>query len=193
MNQMDQFRAILVDDNPWILSLWQAEARNRQAHIAVFDSASQFHKAADSFDRSIPLFIDYSIDANGIMALNISQFARQAGFKSIFYATGHQPSDIKTDLVDGVVGKTPPIWLWNQEAKLLSSDERTFLAANMNADQRSIFRRRMNEIYDAEFNSEIALPAKVAQIWTDAVYRSLSDEDLRLQIESAWRLANESV
>jgi len=193
MSQLSQFRAILVDDNPWILSLWQAEAQRRQSQIAVFESAQEFQKAAPSLERKTPVFIDYSIDANGVMTVNISQFARQLGFQSIYYATGHQPSDIKTDNVDGVVGKTPPTWLWNEGNKLLTAEERALLFSHMTDSQKSVFRARMNEIYDAEFNGSAMLPKRVAQIWTDAVYRSVSEDDLRLQIEAAWRTVNEPV
>jgi hypothetical protein len=85
---------ILIDDDPTIRGLWVMKANFKSKKLIVFDSIASANKKVFDYDRSTPIYIDSNFE-NEQNGEDYAKLLYEKGFKTIYLATGHDPSQFK--------------------------------------------------------------------------------------------------
>ena len=115
MERMSTPEAILIDDDIWIRDAWQLKGDTMGVQIDVFESGAAFLRVAAPYDRDIPIFIDIYLGA-GADGLVVGDSLAQLGFRRIYVATAVSPLLERRPWMAGVIGKSPPDWLFSRNA-----------------------------------------------------------------------------
>lgn len=101
------FHGILIDDDNIPLMTWNMIAKEQNKKFVGFTTHDAFFIESHSFDFETPLFIDSNL-GNGIKGEVVAKKAFEAGFKTIYLATGNEASQFEPmPWIKGVVGKDP--------------------------------------------------------------------------------------
>ncbi len=200
--------AVLIDDNPWIRELWESHGQKIGRIFRTCASFVEFINVYRHIDRKIPIFVDLRLgDKSEVNGKGVIRNLSSLGFESLFLATAYRVNESPAEIgVRAVVGKEPPDWLKSAERSLQIAEAGldTRLPASLTATEKKLLRQQMDELEIERFNSRISKlydamymsesvdftstpPAIVLQAWEDAIYRGLNDEELKNQIDLAWR------
>lgn len=101
------FHGILIDDDDITLMTWNMIAKEQNKKFVGFKTPGAFFIESKNFDFETPLFIDSNL-GNGINGQDVAKRAFEAGFKTIYLATGYEASQFEPmTWVRGIVGKDP--------------------------------------------------------------------------------------
>ena len=107
---LDDWDAILVDDDPLVRETWEVAADLAHKRLKVFPSAEDFFREAASLGRGTPVYIDATL-GNNSRGEDESRRIHAMGFSEIYLATGQKAEEFSAYVhLRGVVGKNPP-WI----------------------------------------------------------------------------------
>jgi hypothetical protein len=190
--------AVLIDDDPWVSSDWQDQAKRHSKVILAVTSFEELSPLLASLDCNVPIFVDVEL-GGGQSGLEVARRLASFGMTRIFLATAHTSINVDSlSFLKGIVGKDPPGWLFSagQSSKKLSKSERLILLSAMSAEQKALFDHRLCDYENALYGLEGSLwldgigthyPEDVLDAWERGIYESCSDDELKKRIQEAWR------
>lgn len=104
------YDCVLIDDDDLVRFTWRVAAERQGKRLLALGRCEDFWRQATPFDRSIAIYIDYSLSDRPGGTPWIEQF-RNAGFKNLYVETGYDETEIEPSirsLLKGIVGKSPP-------------------------------------------------------------------------------------
>lgn len=116
-SQSEGYDCVLIDDDALIRTTWSLAAKNAGLRLLALAQTSAIWTHAPQLDRSVPIYVDYSLsrqpNGNGVIKQLVA-----AGFTRVYMETGFDAADVdaKTrSMITGISGKTPP---WTKLAVL---------------------------------------------------------------------------
>ena len=104
------FDAILIDDDVLIRLIWTQKAKSLGKRFRAFATATEFTQSLDSFERSIPIYVDSNL-GDEIKGEDVLKDLRYHGFSTLLLATGFDSAFFpEMPWVTAIVGKEPP-WM----------------------------------------------------------------------------------
>lgn len=99
---------IFIDDDDILCRAWRLKADLSNKAILCFNNAAEFEKIMDFISPQTPIYIDSNLGDHEL-GEKVSKKFHDAGFKSIFLATGRYSLDIiKPQWIQAIVNKSPP-------------------------------------------------------------------------------------
>jgi hypothetical protein len=198
---MTSTEIVLIDDDESVRSYWEHRCHALSKSILTFGKRSDLMRHIASINYSANLFIDKNFRGKAT-GLDLSKFLFRSGFKNLYLCTA-EPAEEQIDIkwVKGVVGKSPPHWLFKGSlAEPLSFAEREKLISEMNPTQLKVYKARMEDFLNTLHGMNTGLfagpdlsgfnmPDCVLNAWERAITVSADDDELRFAVETAWRLA----
>lgn len=198
---MTSTEIVLIDDDESVRSFWEHRCHALCKSILTFGKRSDLMRHIASINYSATLFIDKNFRGKAT-GLDLSKFLFRSGFKNLYLCTA-EPAEEQIDIkwVKGVVGKSPPDWLFAENlAKALSVTEREQLISTMTPAQLKVYKTRMGDFLNTLHGMDTGLfagpdlsgfnmPTVVLNTWERAITMSVDDHELRVAVENAWRLA----
>ncbi len=106
--ERERLDAVLIDDDPLTIMVWENEAADRGKRLRTFSTAEEFFKAAGGLDRATPVYVDANL-GEGVDGAAESRRIHEMGFGEIYLATGHEPEKFAgLAHLRGVIGKASP-------------------------------------------------------------------------------------
>lgn len=106
--EVEDFSAILIDDDELVHMTWQTIASEKQKRILTFNGPDTFFDEAERFDRSTPVYVDYHL-GGGKSGIDVCLQLRKTGFKNIYITTGSDVEFPELPWLRGITGKEPPL------------------------------------------------------------------------------------
>jgi hypothetical protein len=198
---MTSTEIVLIDDDETVRSYWEHRCHALSKSILTFGKRSDLMRNILNINDSATLFIDKNFSGKAT-GLDLSKFLFRSGFKNLYLCTA-EPAAIQgvVKWVKGIVGKAPPDWLFEETlAKPLSFAEREQLISTMTPLQLKLYKTRMRDFLNTLHGMDTGLfagpdlngfnmPTVVLNTWERAITLSVDDNELRLAVENAWRLA----
>lgn len=192
---------VLIDDDESVRSYWEHRCLALSKSILTFGTRSDLMRHIASIHHSATLFIDKNFKGKAT-GLDLSKFLFRSGFKNLYLCTA-EPAAAQGAIkwVKGIVGKAPPEWLFEDTlAKPLSVAERDKLIWAMTPSQLKTYKTRMEDFLNTLHGMDIGLfagpdlngfnmPTVVLNAWERAITMSADENELKVAIENAWRLA----
>jgi CheY-like chemotaxis protein len=105
------YDAVFVDNEDLFRRVWQTAASEHGKTVLLFASIADFYAAQATIDRATPIFLDSDLGDGVAGEHEAKGLYQDLGFRNIYLATAHAPSDFHpVPWLAGIVGKTPP-WL----------------------------------------------------------------------------------
>jgi hypothetical protein len=99
--------AVLIDDDSIPQTCWSMVAKEENKKFIGFTTPDEFFVESYKIDFSTPLFVDSNL-GNGVKGEDVAKKAFEAGFKTIYLATGYEASQFQPmPWIKGIVGKDP--------------------------------------------------------------------------------------
>lgn len=192
---------VLIDDDESVRDYWERRCQTLSKSILTFGKRSDLMRSIAKIQQSANLFIDKNFRGKAT-GINLSKFLFRSGFKNLYLCTAEPAADQgSVKWVKGIVGKVPPDWLFKEIlAKPLSFAEREQLISAMSPTQLKVYKARMEDFLNTLHGMDTGLfagpdlngfnmPACVLNAWERAITLSADENELRVTIENAWRLA----
>lgn len=101
--------AVVIDDDPLQRQVWEFFAKTKGKKIFFFENSSDFLAQTETFDKSVSIYLDSNLGDN-LKGEDVAYKLYCQGFRELFLATGHPPSDFAhLTYLKGVVGKDPQL------------------------------------------------------------------------------------
>lgn len=101
-------KLILIDDDKYIHNAWATSAKEKDIILFSFRSVKEFLEQSESFQTSIPVFIDSSL-GEPESGEELSRKIHDIGFNEIYLATGFSNPDISNyPWIKSAIDKSPP-------------------------------------------------------------------------------------
>jgi hypothetical protein len=106
----EPYDCVLIDDDEMIRAAWRIAAKRAGQRLLVLESGPAFFSHTSQLNRSIPIYVDYSMlhQPNGDKLI---EHLYASGFTNLYIETGYEDLDVDPEtrsLLRGVIGKTPP-------------------------------------------------------------------------------------
>ncbi len=110
---------VLIDDDLLVHLIWKSAADKRGRTLLAFAGADEFEAQMARIARDTPIYIDSDL-GDGVRGEEVSRRYFEAGFRTIYLATGSQTSDFELGSIPWIVqivGKSPPQELRDAQAQ----------------------------------------------------------------------------
>lgn len=105
---LEKFDAVLIDNDDLVHMTWRSVANQYGKKLALFTEPKSFFLAIEGIDRSVPIYVDLSLN-DGVNGLDLIPKIQELGFRKIYLSTGYEPDKFAgTPGVTAVVGKNAP-------------------------------------------------------------------------------------
>jgi len=109
---MSNFAAVLIDDDPLVHAGWTFRAERTRKEVLTLSTFAEFLEARERIPANVPIFIDANLgddDRGEVRAQEI----RAMGYEKVYLVTGYpEESFPPMPWLAGILGKTPPNWLF---------------------------------------------------------------------------------
>lgn len=189
---------IILDDDELVCDFWEQTCRRSRRSIRTFRCQKEFFRHTPHIRKSSALFIDKNLDGRA-SGIHITKRLSIEGFKNLYLSTAESlKNQPKLSWIKGVVGKTPPDWLFYDTITApLSLQERQNLLDRMSEAQKQQYRRRMEHFLSVVHGQDSGafagpdlngfnLPSCVMNAWERAITLSLTDHQIKDATDHAW-------
>ena len=110
---IDDLDAVLIDNEILVHEAWRFRAELAGKNILCFKNSKEFFSALPAISTATPVYVDLKLD--GENGLEVTGRVREAGFSTVYLATGMSISELNLQsapYLAGVLGKDPP---WAKE------------------------------------------------------------------------------
>lgn len=102
------YDAILLDDDPLILAMWQNAATENNKRLLIFDNIDKLKANLNHIDYETPIYIDSNLSTE-IRGEELLKILHELGYHNLYLATGYDPSTFGVLAgVKAIIGKNPP-------------------------------------------------------------------------------------
>lgn len=189
---------IILDDDELVCDFWEQTFRRSRRSIRTFRCQKEFFRHAPHIRKSSTLFIDKNLEGKAF-GVEITKKLFLEGFKNLYLSTAEPlKSQPKLSWIKGVVGKTPPDWLFYDIITApLSRQERQNLLDTMSEAEKHQYRQRMEHFLSVVHGQDSGafagpdlngfnLPSRVMNAWERAITQSLTDHQIKVATDHAW-------
>lgn len=192
---------ILIDDDVQVREHWERRFQRSQKRLLTFDGERSLRNHPGQIALSTMFFVDQEI-RGAIQGLDVAKSLHTRGFENIYLCTSHHSGEFaRVSWLRGVVGKKPPEWILEDVFTAPLSDfERRELMVVMTSAQLSTYKTKMSYFVDVAYGMDSGAfagpsldgfntPNVVMNAWERAITLGLSDDEIKLRVDHAWRLA----
>lgn len=105
---MTNYELIFIDDDDMLTRAWSLSAEIKGKRILTFNTLEAFKAKMDELDKALPIYIDSDLKST-MRGEEFAKYLYEAGFKTIYLATGFEVQSIQDKpWLKGVVNKEPP-------------------------------------------------------------------------------------
>ena len=192
---------ILIDDDVLVREHWERRFQRSQKRLLTFDGERGLRNYPGKIALSATFFVDQEIQESAD-GLGVAKSLHARGFENVYLCTSHPGREFASvPWLRGVVGKKPPEWILEDSFTSPVSDfERRELLAAMTPDQLGIYKLKMAKFMDVSYGMDsgafagpsldgFTTPAMVMNAWERAITLGLADDEIKLRVDHAWRMA----
>ena len=195
------YDVVLIDDDVSVREHWERRFLRAQKRLLTFDGERGLSAYPGRIALGAMFFVDQEIRF-GADGTAIAQSLYNRGFENIYLCTSHPDSDFRNfPWIKGVVGKKPPDWILEDSftAPLLEA-ERGEMLARMTAEELESYKVKMKHFMEVSYGMNSGAfagppldgfntPGVVMNAWERAITLGLSEDETKLRVDHAWRLA----
>ena len=93
--------AILLDDEPYVIKVWQAFASQKGLRLATFTDPHELLRSIERFQKTTNIFVDVQLKSD-LHGIDVARKLVGRGYKSVYFTTSH--SDGELEEVTGIKG-----------------------------------------------------------------------------------------
>ena len=192
---------VLIDDDILVREHWERRCRKAACSITTYPSRWEFQRVSAGVRRTSQIFVDRHL-GDGDHGVEFARQLHEGGFSKVYLCTeDHDPRLASMPWLSGVVGKLPPAWLFeSQWTAPVTAEERRYYVDAMNGKALALYQGRMGDFMGVLYGGDgvgfaglvadgFSLPQEVMNAWERAILKGLTDEEIKLQTDEAWRTA----
>ena len=104
-------RAILLDDDPAMQSVWSLVAKRKGVELFSFTHPPELLQRIEKFPNEIAIFLDSDLGQAADRGEDVAKTLHDLGYYNIFLSTGFDPCSFPNlPWIRGIIGKQPP-WM----------------------------------------------------------------------------------
>ncbi len=102
---------ILLDDEPYVIKVWQAFADDRGKRLVAFRDPHDFLRQIRSYGRDTQIFVDVQLKSD-VSGIDVARKLVAQGFKAVYFTTSHPEIGLKGIAgIKGTIDKRFPSWI----------------------------------------------------------------------------------